>query len=405
MVTANAVTIAGLEHCSDISAMTIHDALILALAAGCISCTSLEHDRDGFQLPVPVSTTSIRPRTFDLSDPRKIDKLTARLTEKRALFIGEIHDRPEHHQNQLRLIQNLYERYPYIAIGVEYFQQPFQTHLNDYIAGYIDEREMLIRTEYFKRWKIDYRMLQPILRFAREKHIPVLALNISDEIHGKVFKGGLASLSPQERSLIPDDIQPASKDYRNRLKAIFDTHPEGDSFETFVEGQLLWDEAMADVAANYLKDRPQTLLVVLAGLGHMMYGDGIPKSLDRRLGGHYSTVAINGNQFGEYPGIADFILATPDSPPLPKPGKLGITIEDSNDGVLITGLASNSAAKASGIDAGDHIVSLDGIKVTNIAEMKAVMFDRLPGDLMHVTVRRERLMAGEKELQFEVTLR
>lgn len=385
--------------------MTIHDALMLTLAAGCISCASLEHDRDGFQLPVPVSATNFKPKTFDLGDPRKVDELTTKLTEKRALFIGEIHDRPEHHQNQLRLIQNLYERYPYIAIGVEYFQQPFQTHLNDYIAGYIDEREMLIRTEYFQRWKIDYRMLQPIFRFAREKHIPVLALNISDEIHNKVFQGGLSSLTPQERTRIPDDIQPASKDYRNRLKAIFDTHPEGDNFETFVEGQLLWDEAMADVAANYLKDRPQTLLVVLAGLGHMMYGDGIPKNLDRRLGGHYSAVAINGNQFGEYPGIADFILPAPGGVTLPQPGKLGVTIEDGSNGVLITGLVSNSAAKASGIDAGDHIVSLDGMKVTNIAELKAVMFDRLPGDVLRVTVRRERLLAANQELQFEVTLR
>ena len=378
---------------------------MLALAIGCISCASPGHGSGGIRLPVPVSATNVKPRTFDLGDPRKVDVLTAKLTEKRALFIGEIHDRPEHHQNQLRLIQNLYERYPYIAIGVEYFQQPFQTHLNDYIAGYIDEREMLIRTEYFKRWKIDYRMLQPILRFAREKHIPVLALNISDEIHNKVFQGGLNSLTPQERTHIPDDIQPASRDYRDRLKAIFDTHPEGDNFETFVEGQLLWDEAMADVAANYLEGRPQTLLVVLAGLGHMMYGDGIPKNLDRRLGGHYSAVAINGTQFGEHPGIADFILATTDSPPLPQSGKLGVTIEDGSNGVLITKHVSNGAAEASGIETGDLIVSLDGTKITNIAEIKAVMFDRLPDDLLQVTVRRRHSKGGEKELKFEVRLR
>lgn len=404
MIAVYAVTIANLEHCPDKNAMTLHHALMLTLAVGCVSCASSGHGSGGIRLPVPVSATNVKPRIFDLSKPRKVNELTARLMEKRALFIGEIHDQPEHHLNQLRLIQNLYERYPYIAIGVEYFQQPFQTHLNDYIAGYIDEREMLIRTEYFKRWKIDYRMLQPILRFAREKHIPVLALNISNEIHNKVFQGGLNSLTPQERTHIPDDIQPASSDYRERLKAIFDTHPEGDNFETFVEGQLLWDEAMADVAASYLEGRPQTLLVVLAGLGHMMYGDGIPKNLNRRLGGHYSAVAINGIPFSEYPGIADFILATPDSPPLPQPGKLGVSIEDGSNGVLITNLVSNSAAGASGIDAGDLIVSLDGTKITNIAEIRAVMFDRLPDDLLQVTVRRQQ-KGGETELKFEVRLR
>ena len=356
-------------------------------------------------MPVPKSANSAKPRTFDLNDPQKLNELSGKLTEKRALFIGEIHDRLEHHQNQLLLIQNLYARYPYIAIGVEYFQQPFQAHVNDYLAGYIDEREMLIRTEYFKRWKVDYRMFQPILRFAREKHIPVLALNVPGEVHTKVFRGGLSSLNAQERALIPDDIQPASKDYRQRLKAIFDTHPEGESFELFLEGQLLWDETMADVAANYLKKHPQTLLVVLAGLGHMMYGDGIPKNLNRRLGGNYSAVAINGNQFGEHPGIADFILATPASAPLPKQGKLGISIEDSSNGVLITDLVSNGAAKSSGIDSGDFIVALDNTKVSNVAELKAVMFDKQPGDKLRITVHREKLLSGKQELQFDVALR
>jgi len=405
VIAVYAVAIAKMEHRPDTAIMKIHLVLILASAAGCASCDALEHGRGELQMPVPIAGTSIKPRTFDLGDPRKVDELTGKLTDKRALFIGEIHDQPQHHQNQLRLIQNLYARYPYIAIGVEYFQQPFQTHINDYIAGYIDEREMLIRTEYFKRWQVDYRMLQPILNFAREKHIPVLALNISEEIHHKVFHGGLSSLTPEERAHIPDDLQSVGKDYRDRLKAIFDIHPEGDSFETFVEGQVLWDEAMADVAATYLKDHPQTLLVVLAGLGHMMYGDGIPKALDRRLGGRYSTVAINGNQFGEHPGIADFILSAPGGVSLPKPGKLGVAIEDGSNGVLITRLVSDSAAKASGIDADDHIVTLDGMTVTNVNEMKAIMFDKRPGDVVHVTVRRERLLSANQDLQFEVTLR
>jgi len=385
--------------------MKIHFVLFLTLASFCTSCASLDNGRGGLHLPAPKSGTGIKPVSFDLSDLRQIDELTGKLTEKRALFIGEIHDRQEHHQNQLRLIQNLYQRYPYIAIGVEYFQQPFQSHLNDYIAGYIDEREMLVRTEYFKRWNIDYRMLQPILRFAREKHIPVLALNISDEIHHKVFSEGLKSLSPQDREHIPDDIQPIGKDYKDRLKAIFDTHPEGNTFETFVEGQQLWDETMADVAANYLKDHPQTLLVVLAGLGHMMYGDGIPKALDRRLGGKYSTVAINGKQLGDYPGIADFILASSGGTALPDAGKLGISVDDSSKDVIITQLGSRGAAKASGINVGDRILALDGIKIANFPEIKAIMFDKRPGDVVRVTLHREHLLAENEELQLDVTLR
>ena len=81
------------------------------------------------------------------------------------------------------------------------------------------------------------------------------------------------------------------------------------------------------------------------------------------------------------------------------------SVEDGSDGVLITKLVSKSAAKASGINAGDHIVSLDRMKVANVAELKTVMFDKQPGDLMHVTVHRKHLLTGDRELQFEVTLR
>ena len=378
---------------------------ILVVIFFCTSCASYNHNVVGLNLPVPKSVSNVKPKLVDLNNQKSINELAGSLTKKRALFIGEIHDRLEHHQNQLLLIQQLYELYPYIAIGVEFFQQPFQTYVDKYIAGHIDEREMLIKTEYFKRWQLDYRMLQPILRFARDKHIPVLALNISEEIHHKVFEGGFKSLSAEERTHIPDDIGSISDDYKNRLEAIYNAHPETDNFENFVEGQKLWDEAMADTAANYLKQHPQRLMVVLAGLGHMIYGDGIPLSLNRRLGGDYSSIAINGSEFAEYPGIANFLLASSDSKRLPDAGLLGIRVTDSINGVFVTGLASDGAAKTVGISVQDRINSLDGIQIEKFFGIRSIMFDKQPGDIVIVEVLRGHLQAEKETLKFDVTLR
>ncbi|MGC2166229.1 MAG: ChaN family lipoprotein [Gallionella sp.] len=356
-------------------------------------------------LPVPVADSKLKTEWVDVSSAWRLQMLLDKLQDKRALFIGEIHDIPEHHENQLRVIQALYENNQDIAIGVEYFQQPFQSVINDYIAGYIDEKEMLVRSEYFKRWKIDYRMVQPILKFAREKRIPVLALNISEEIHHKVFEDGLKSLTPRERKLVPSDLQPISSDYRNRLSTIFNSHPEGTKFETFVEGQMLWDESMADVSANYLKEHPHTKLVVLAGLGHMMFGDGIPTALDRRLGGRFSAIAINGDQIANYPGVADYIVAAKSDRQLPKPGKLGITIDDSSESVVITQLLADGAARDSGIELGDRIITLEGLNISSFADIKAVMFDKLPGDVVHLTLRRNHLLADKGVVKLTVPLR
>src|SRR5665811_420869 len=107
--------------------------------------------------------------------------------------------------------------------------------------------------------------MQPIFAFARKNHIPVLALNVSDEIHNKGFRGGMKSLNPLELAQTPKEIQPANEHYLQRLRLIFNSHPTGNDFATFVEGVLLWDESMADTAARYLKAHPQSRMVVLAG--------------------------------------------------------------------------------------------------------------------------------------------
>jgi uncharacterized iron-regulated protein len=386
--------------------MTKKYVLILMLVACCAACGMFDRDnRSGFQLPVSETNSEIEPRIIDPNNQQMLDELARQLRDKRAIFVGEVHDRLEHHQNQLRIIQSLYARYPDLVIGVEYLQQPFQSSLDDYIAGRIDEREMLVKTEYFRRWQLDYRLLQPIFEFAREKHIPILALNIADEIHNKVFKNGMKSLSPQELSLTPDYIEPANAHYLQRLKSIFDSHPQGNDFETFVEGVLLWDTSMADTAARYLKAHPRSRMVVLAGMVHVMYGDGIPERVNHRLGGDQSALLINGSDFGKYPGIADYLLATEGNKELPKVGMLGVSIIDSKESVYVSEFTASSAAQAAGIELGDHILALNGKRVTNLIGLKAMMFDKQPGDRVRVAVQRNNVLGSQRELQFEVVLR
>lgn len=385
--------------------MKVRLAIILVLTACFTSCSANQHEPVDLRQSAPESNLTAGPIAIDPGNQLQLDGLTGKLAENRAIFIGEVHDRLDHHQNQLRIIKNLYARYPDLAIGVEYFQHPFQSYLDDYIAGRIDEREMLRKTEYFKRWKLDYRLIQPIIAYAREKHIPVLALNVSDEIHNKVFKGGMKSLDSLELAQIPYDILPASAHYLQRLKSIYSSHPPSNNFDTFVEGVLLWDEYMAEHAANYLKSHPRSRMVVLAGMVHVMYGDGIPERVNRRLGSDQSTVLINGSDFGKYPGVADYQLLTESYMGLPATGKLGVSIIDGSGGVRISEFTADSAAQAAGLAVGDRIVVLDGVKVANISDLKSMMFDRRSGERVQVMVQRYPAADSPRELQFPVVLR
>src|SRR6202035_5639633 len=246
--------------------------------------------------------------TIDLDAPLPTDRLVTQLAAKRVVFVGETHDRYDNHLNQLQIITRLHEIDPHIAIGGEYFQQPFQQQVDDYIAGRIPENEFLRATEYYQRWGYDYRLYAAIFRYAREQHIPVRALNVPTALVSTVAKVGIAGLSEKQRAYLPQDIEPADEEYKNRLRNAFEAHSDlkPDAFNHFVEAQLVWDEGMAESAAAYLNANKSRRLVILAGSGHVAFGSGIPKRLERRTNATYAIVLSSGEE--EEPRMAYYLL-------------------------------------------------------------------------------------------------
>ena len=196
--------------------------------------------------------------------------------DARVVLVGESHTRLDHHQVQLETLKYLYQKSPNIALGVEWFQKPFQKHLDEFIAGKLSEQEMLHATEYFSRWRYDYRLYQPIMQFARDNKIPIIALNASRELTQALSKQGFDDLPEDLQDQLPASYDWSDKDYEKRLYEMFKLHPEsGNKFDSFLRGQLTWDESMAETAADYLKDNPDYRMLVLAGSGHVQYGSGL----------------------------------------------------------------------------------------------------------------------------------
>src|ERR1051326_695007 len=135
-----------------------------------------------YALIVPAVIASSVPEDLLIFDARHMrqqtDAVMSQLADKRVVFIGEDHERYGQHLSQLEIIRRLHMQAPgHWTIGIEYFQRSFQPYLDDYIAGTISEREFLIKTEYFERWGYDYRTGDVIIQYAREEHIPIIALN------------------------------------------------------------------------------------------------------------------------------------------------------------------------------------------------------------------------------------
>jgi uncharacterized iron-regulated protein len=335
-----------------------------------------------------------------------LDDLIPNLLDRRVVFVGEQHDRYEDHLSQLAIISGLHEQGRDIAIGMEFFQQPFQGALDAYLAGDIDEAGLLRRTEYFERWRYDYRLYRPILRYAREHGLPLIALNVAKEITDKVGDVGIAGLDAAERDQVPAEIDRGDDAYRARVKAVFDMHPKDDDadFERFLDVQLLWDEGMAERAAAFLEANPDTTLVVLAGGGHVEHGHGIPARVARRIDVP-SAIIINGANRPLTATLADFILFPPRRD-LPGAGLIGVMLdtESEGEGLGIQGFAEVSGAKAAGIEEGDRIVKVGDTEIDDYTDIRIALMDSAPGDHLPVEVLRKPFVGGAKRLRFDVEL-
>jgi uncharacterized iron-regulated protein len=340
---------------------------------------------------------------LDLGAFSTLEQIIPALADKRVVFIGEQHTRYDHHLTQLEIIRRLHALHPQLAIGMEMFQHPFQRYLDDYVEGSTDEQAMLRATEYYQRWRMDYRHYAPILRYAREHALPVVALNVPTELTHQVAHVGLDGLNDEDRRQLPE-IAPADAAYRQRIKAVFDYHPNDKehSFEHFLEAQLLWDEAMAERAAAYLEEHPDHHLVVIAGNQHIAWGSAIPQRLQRRI--PVTTASILNSWDGPVmPGLADFLLL-PEERLLPPTGTLGVLLDNGDGQVTITACKESGACAAAGLKAGDRISAIDNKVINNTADLRLALWDKQPGDTVSIDIVRKHLLLRDKNLSYQLTL-
>jgi uncharacterized iron-regulated protein len=324
------------------------------------------------------------------------------LRSKKIVYAGEVHDRFEHHRVQFEIIRGLHKKNEKLAIGMEMFQKPFQKVLDDYIAGLIEEKEFLKRTEYFQRWSFDYNLYREILLYAREHKIPVVALNIRKEIVSKVSKEGILGLTKEELSEVPADMDLTDNEYRSRLREFFLRHQssEGRNFDFFHQAQVLWDESMAHNLNEFMLNNPDRQMVVIAGGGHMAFGSGIPKRTHRLNNLDYSIV-LSTDDIEK--NVADFVLF-PQPVKYAESPKLMVQFTEQGKKLSITDFPPDSISEKAGLKKGDILLSIDDEKMEGIVDVKVFLLYKKKGSSITVRVLRNRFLLGPTERTFKITL-
>lgn len=338
------------------------------------------------------------PMAFASSALVAFTDLTSTLTDTRAIYIGETHTSMSDHHLQYRLIEELFRQNPELAIGMEMFPRSSQKALDDFILGNgtMSEKAFLKQSKYFQVWKYDYRYYREIINFAKKNSIPVVGLNIDRNIVSSVFRSGSTdSLTEEERSSLPVDRDLDMPGYRRRLSTIHGFHMQGEhgkrSLGGFIQAQGLWDEAMAETIADYLKKNPKKRMIILAGAQHTRKDSGIPPRVERRLSIKQYSI-LNANSFTEpSSAIADYYFFTTERTLLPA-GKIGVTLEEKNkDGDIflqISKLSPHSKAEESGIRENDTLLSINGYTVKDMEDVHIAMIDARPKEKVLLQLKR-----------------
>ncbi|WP_216900600.1 ChaN family lipoprotein [Synechococcus sp. CCY 9618] len=313
--------------------------------------------------------------------PRAAGTLLDQAAAGSVLLLGERHDSADHHRWQLATLQALLKRRPDLSLGLEMVPRRRQPVLDQWSAGELDEAAFLAALDWPAIWGYDVELYLPILRFARDRRIPLLALNVDRQLVRRVRLEGFEAVPPSEREGVGRPA-PASEAYVALLHRLWQHHPfvptpghrlpgvEDPSFRRFVESQQLWDRAMAQAIADQRRRRPGALVVALMGNGHLAGGFGVPHQL-RALGiaepAWFLPWDASLNCDTLRPGLATAVFGIDPGPPAGL--TLGVYLETHRGRVEIHQVAPGSLADRSGLLVGDVITAIDGRPATSARQV------------------------------------
>lgn len=212
--------------------------------------------------------------------------LVRRLAGKRAVLLGETHDRYDIHRWQLHVAASLLAPGRPLVMGFEMFPRRVQPALDAWVAGDLDTAAFLEHSEWATVWGFPPELYLPLFHFCRQFRVPMKALNCRRPLVTEVGKLGWEAIPEADR----DGVTPARPATPAHRQYLFDitgggspTRKAGSAdspdFDRFVRAQQTWDRAFACNIAEALTETPDALVIGIIGRGHLEFGHGTPYQL------------------------------------------------------------------------------------------------------------------------------
>ncbi len=231
------------------------------------------------------------------------------------VFFGEEHNDSVAHVLQLNVLKGLYEhKKSGLALSMEMFQSDVQLVLDEYRNGLIRESNLDKDGRLWKNYK-DYR---PVVEFAKENKLYILAANAPSRYTNRVTRSGLASLneiSKEAKALLaPLPVDTLTGRYYEKFSALMGDHMG--SMKIY-QSQNLWDATMAWRISRLAKQHPKKLILHLNGRFHTDEKLGTYAQLKRYAPklrsmniSSFSHESFAAPQWDEWQNLGDFIIIT-----------------------------------------------------------------------------------------------
>lgn len=395
--------------------------IFVALLAGALFGEAVAADApDRPSVPATSPPECLRPATWmtlqgERPRPTTAAAVLSAMVKRDVVLLGEHHDHEDDHHWQLQALSALHAQRPNMVIGFEMFPRRLQPVLDRWVAGELTDKQLLEQTEWDKVWNVPAPLYLPLFQFARINRIPMVALNVDHKLNKAILEKGWDQVPEADREGVGRAAPPAA-DYRNLLFEVFGQHtllhdkdgakPDkaDPAFLRFIESQTTWDRAMAEALARpaFSGGKAEKPLVVgIMGSGHIRYGHGVPHQL-QDLGvkkvGTLLPMDWDADCDNIRPGLADAVFALP-KPAIakPEPPRLGLRLEQREDGVRVAEVVADSLAEKSGLKTGDQLMEVAGRPAKNVMPVIFSIRRQPGGSWMPMRIRR-----GDETLELVV---
>ncbi len=330
-------------------------------------------------------------------------ELPSRLNGVRLLLVGEEHTSLDSHRVELAVLEALVRSGRKVTVALEMFPYTEQKLLDDWSSGRVSEEEFLRPGGWYKSWGYNWLYYRDVFLFARDRRLPMVAVNAPREVVSSVRKKGFQGLTPEEAAHIPSKIDTESPEHLRLFKASFDDESfhasmDEEGWKAMLAAQCTWDATMGFQAVKSVSGNPdpKAIVVLLVGAGHVQYGLGIERQV--RAQGPVPTasvipVAVRDDKGKTVASVqasyANFVWGVPAEADPIYPD-LGVSTRPRPEESLleVIHVEKDSPAERAGLKEKDLLVSVDGTPLPDREALSRAVAGKRWGDAAVFAVRR-----------------